>query len=379
MSPQWLGSITLAVLCATEVACRPSNAARQAAPDGFVITGVRVFDGQRSHSGRNVVVTGKLIRAVGDEMGEWLSLTRIDGAGATLLPGFRDAHTHTHDPGQLQQALRFGVTTVLDMFTGPAVEPALREAAAARVVVADYRSAGILATAPGGHGTQYGIEIPTVSDPADLSAFVRARKAEGADYLKIVLNGVRAARDSTPTLDRATTSALVRAAHSLGMLVIAHVESLDDVRIAVEGGVDGLAHIWREGGAAPELATLVAHRNVFVIPTLATPDGLVAGAGAALFADPRLRAFLTDAATARLTGPVRGPALENIAPMLAAVGGLHAAGVRLLAGSDAPNTITVHGISLHRELELMVKAGLSPEQACPQRGLQPGIGGDSQR
>jgi hypothetical protein len=42
---------------------------------------------------------------------------------------------------------------------------------------------------------------------------------------------------------------------------------------------------------------------------------------------------------------------------------LHAAGVPLLAGTDAPNPGTAHGVSLHRELELLVAAGLSPVEA----------------
>jgi imidazolonepropionase-like amidohydrolase len=39
---------------------------------------------------------------------------------------------------------------------------------------------------------------------------------------------------------------------------------------------------------------------------------------------------------------------------------LFRAGVPILAGSDAPNPGTVHGASLHRELELLVEAGLPP-------------------
>jgi imidazolonepropionase-like amidohydrolase len=97
----------------------------------------------------------------------------------------------------------------------------------------------------------------------------------------------------TPTLDRATTEALVRASHAHGLLAIAHIESTDDVRIAVESGVDGLAHVWRQGGPAPEIAELVARRNVFVIPTLATPDGFVLGSGTTLADDPRLELLVT--------------------------------------------------------------------------------------
>jgi imidazolonepropionase-like amidohydrolase len=51
---------------------------------------------------------------------------------------------------------------------------------------------------------------------------------------------------------------------------------------------------------------------------------------------------------------------ENI---LQLVGGFHAAGGRVLAGTDCPNVAIVSGFSLHRELELLVRAGLSPMAA----------------
>jgi hypothetical protein len=53
----------------------------------------------------------------------------------------------------------------------------------------------------------------------------------------------------------------------------------------------------------------------------------------------------------------------DIAHALAAVRLLHDAGVPILAGTDAPNPGTAHGASLHRELELLVQAGLSPVEA----------------
>src|SRR5438874_823339 len=56
---------------------------------------------------------------------------------------------------------------------------------------ADLYSAGTLATAQGGHGTQYGFPIPTIASPADALAWVHSRVLEGSDYIKIVYDDCR--------------------------------------------------------------------------------------------------------------------------------------------------------------------------------------------
>lgn len=338
----------------------------ESAGSSFLIRHVRVFDGTRVLPDTNVVVDAGIVRDVDRQVPErWRNLPVVDGSGATLLPGLIDAHSHTRTIAQLQDALRFGVTTVLDMWS-PEGDRALREAASRRTDVADFRSSGILATVPGGHGTEYGIPIPTVSTPDDAASFVAARVADGADYLKIVLNGVRAATSGTPTMDAATARALVEAAHARGLLVLAHIENLNDVRIAVTSGVDGLAHIWREGGDAPEIARLVVDHHVFVVPTLAVPDGFVPGTGVALAADPRLHRFLSVEQIRHMDRSQQSPSapvLRNIDPFIAAVRSLARSGAMLLAGTDPPNGTVVHGASLHRELELLVQSGLTPTQA----------------
>ena len=54
-------------------------------------------------------------------------------------------------PGALEQSLTFGVTTVLDMFSKPDLVARAKEQAGACAEVADVRSSGVGATAPGGH------------------------------------------------------------------------------------------------------------------------------------------------------------------------------------------------------------------------------------
>jgi imidazolonepropionase-like amidohydrolase len=49
--------------------------------------------------------------------------------------------------------------------------------------------------------------------------------------------------------------------------------------------------------------------------------------------------------------------------LLALVDRFHRAGGMVLAGTDCPNVAIVSGFSLHRELELLVRAGLSPMDA----------------
>ena len=102
------------------------------------------------------------------------------------------------------------------------------------------------------------------------------RRAGGSDYLKTLLAGVRSITTGVRNRDEPTIRALVETAHANGMLAAAHVETLDDVGLALSAGIDGLAHVWRRGGANAEVAGRIAKLGVFVSATLAIPDGIVA-------------------------------------------------------------------------------------------------------
>src|SRR5215831_5841201 len=156
--------------------------------DSFAIRNVRAFDGERVIPRTSVVVTDNTITAIAPDAEIPAGAKVIDGAGKTLLPGFIDAHTHTIDPKGLKQAAVFGVTTTLDMFTAPAVAKQIKQAQAAgtQADAADLFSAGYCATVPGGHGTEYGLPVPTLTSPDEARAWVDARVAEGSDYIKII-------------------------------------------------------------------------------------------------------------------------------------------------------------------------------------------------
>jgi len=106
--------------------------------------------------------------------------------------------------------------------------------------------------------------------------------------------------------------------------------------------------------------------GTFVVPTLTVLEA-VAGtpSGAGLVSDARVAPYLGPEARASLERafPVQPGAPASFAAVKASLAKLHAAGVRILAGTDAPNPGTTHGASLHRELELLVQGGLSPLEA----------------
>jgi hypothetical protein len=87
--------------------------------------------------------------------------------------------------------------------------------------------------------------------------------------------------------------------------------------------------------------------------------------GASLVADRRLAPFLSPFSEKNL---MKRYALHPDGPLdfqapLTSVARLHAAGVPILAGTDAPNRGTATGVSMHRELELLVHAGLTATEA----------------
>ncbi len=169
-----------------------SSNTRTSAPTDFIIRNARVFDGARIWPMASVHVRDGRIVEFAPRMQAAPGVAVVEAAGRTLLPGLIDAHVHTWGDAR-RDALRFGVTTELDMFSDYhqiTTARAERESLA-RTDRADSWSAGTLATAPGGHGTEFGVSIPTLHSPAQAPAWVAARKAEGSDYIKIVRRTTR--------------------------------------------------------------------------------------------------------------------------------------------------------------------------------------------
>ena len=198
-------------------------AAAQTVPKPVVIEHVRVFDGTRVIADTNVVVEGGVIRAMGATAPRPAGAEVVDGKGKTLLPGLIDSHTHTIGAASLEQAPIFGVTTDLDMFTDPrmAADVKKQQKEGKLAKYADLRSAGYLATAPGGHGTEYGLKVPTLTQPDEAQAWVDARIAEGSDYIKAIYDDALeyGVDKPWPTLSKATLKALADATHKRGKLL----------------------------------------------------------------------------------------------------------------------------------------------------------------
>ena len=337
-------------------------------PD-VVFTNVRVFDGIRVLPPTIVAVSHGVIASIG-RAPTGSDAVRVEGSDATLLPGLIDAHVHVGGRRDaLQDAARFGVTAVVDLFERlPARMQTLRRTITEQpsYAEADYFSAGAGATVKGGHACCSEGE-PTISQPSEAETFVNDRVAEGSEYIKIIVERGFAGKP-LPTLDPATVRALIAAAHRHGRIAVVHATTPEDVRVAVEAGADGLAHLWVSSRGGPgddeRLIALIKARDVFVIPTLTMMEALTSGAGsAALLADRKLAPFLTESAKTNLNPARAGSLTDPLEMAYENVRRLHRAGVRILAGTDAPNAGVEHGISLHRELELLVLARIPPIDA----------------
>ena len=288
--------------------------------DKTVIRNVRVFDGTGLSAPADVVIEGDRI---GTDAG---GAHVVDGDGGILLPGLIDAHIHVNGRDSLDELARWGVTTGLDMASWPPAElAALRNLPG----LTDLRSAGTPAIGPGGRLAR----IPGMAADAvltDPEAFVATRLAEGSDYLKLVLE------EGGPA--PAQARALVEAAHRHGKLVVAHAVQPDTFELALDIGADVITHV-PLGAALPD-GIIARMAGTVAVPTLSMMESIAARAG-----QPGL-----------LAGSSRS------------VGALHAAGIPVLAGTDA-NTApgapanVPHGESLHHELELLVAAGLSTVDA----------------
>ena len=361
----------ISVLPTPEVTPQPATTNAEnsrAIPDSgsYRITNIAVFDGQQWHD--NTELTIREGRIVNPDTAT--DVTVIDGQGGFVIPGLIDAHTHSWG-NALQQSLQYGVTTSLDMFTDTRFFLAKKgqRTSLDAVTEADLFSSGVLVTSAGGHGTEYGIAIPTIAHPQEASDFVAARLAEGSDYIKIVYDASASHADHKgrfTSIDYDTLAAVVRAAHAQNAMAVVHVMDLASAEHAAKAGADGLVHTFGGTPASDELIALMKSQDMFVIPTLSILASLAGeGRGQALIENSAFSSHLAadvkhaianDIASGRVAEDYFAIAIENTRRM-------YEAGIAVLAGTDAPNQGTAHGISLHDELALLVDSGLSPTEA----------------
>lgn len=376
-----------------------------------VIENVSVIDGSGAPPIRDarVVIEDGRIRAAGarTQVHAPAGAVRVDGGGGTLLPGFIDMHAHVTlgtveldrsgaapvmravaDKDVVHRSLALLVASGITTMRDPGGELA--------VAVRDSVSRGLL------FGPRMFVagavidRLPfpglstTVRTPDEVRAEVRRQVAAGVDMVKLYAY-------LTPDL----MAAGVDEAHRLGVKAIAHV-MMTTWTEAARMGLDGIVHVpgWSTALLPPSSRAtytkmLAGSQFMFGWFQLVDLDGPELGEAIAAMAarrmhlDPTLVVF-ERAARGDDTTITRSPLLRDASPglvknwrdfftfnvgwvpedferaravwpkVLKLTKMLYERGVLVTAGTDANNPWTVPGESFHRELELLVDAGIPP-------------------
>ena len=304
---------------------------------------------------------------------------KLDVQGRYVIPGLKDLHVHSHGnsgpnkayqylaiEGTAKHMLYAGVTSFLDLFYG--AEDAVFSARAKRGPGADIHAAGPIFTCTGGHGTEYGVPTRVINTPAEAEREVTDLAKKKPDVIKLVYDRAR----KFPSMNKATMEATIRTASRLGFKTVVHIGSWDDAREAVLAGATAITHLY-EKPIPDSLVTLMREKKTVVIPTMAVQtDLLQISRNPGLLESPLLKALVPSKLLEAYRDTAKYDAQaktwikwqgEGEAEYNRTLKKLADGGVTLVAGSDVGNLGTFQGYSAHRELELMVKAGLSPWQA----------------
>lgn len=230
-----------------------------------------------------------------------------------------------------------------------------------------------------------GLGLSFVRNETAARRAVRERAEGGMDAIKITVeSGPMPFGDDHPLMPVAMIRAIVDEAHARDLPVFAHISSPNELEAVMQGGVDAVVHAVIDRPLPDAtVATRMAANGLALVPTLTLNDGAVEYATAPGYLDdPFFRATVGEAEIEALRGPFAaiwrrnwevnagGEGGDRLAAMqqhradvLASVGRIQAAGVPIVLGTDTGNPYVYPGYSVHRELELLVQAGLTPMQA----------------
>ena len=271
------------------LALRDSLLALPLAAQQTAITNVRLFDGTKVIPHATVVIDGTRIAAAGANVAAPKGAKVIDGNGKTLLPGLIDSHTHVF-PGSLERALRFGVTTELDMFTSLRTLDPLRAEQAKGPVTnrADVYSAGTLVTVAGGHGSEY-FPIPTFKTRRRSAGVRRCADRRRFGLHQADRGDGRGVRDeAADAFEERSDRAHRRGAQARQVGGGAHLHAAG-ARDAIDAGADALVHIFADKMPDAGFGAFVAAHHAFVVPTLTVNESTTGvGSGTSLNTDAHL-------------------------------------------------------------------------------------------
>jgi imidazolonepropionase-like amidohydrolase len=343
------------------------------APASVALVGARVIDGTGAAPMANatILVSNGRIERIGPSASLKIpaGATRIDVAGKTIIPGLVNAHGHlghgdrtlpVYDQiiQQLQLYPKFGVTTVY----------ALGDDGVQSVRVSEENNKGPLARAR----LFVSGERATGRTPEEARKTIADRHALRVNIIKTGIGDGNSGANMQPE----AYTALIDEAHKRKLRVAAHLVNLEHAKGLVNAGVDIIAHSIRDRDVDAAFIAELKRRNVGYIPTLtrdlsvfqyeSTPDYIndpffLRGmphyaAQIARVTDPALHAKVKANPGTQVSKRQFEQALRNLKL-------LSDGGVMIAMGTDSgTGTGRWQGYFEQVEMELMVKAGMTPMQ-----------------
>lgn len=382
----------LLVVAAIGVACGRTAATPSPAGDALVLRNFTLIDGTDRAPVRDaaIVVEGGRITWVGPaaDLRAPESATTKDLGGGFLMPGLMDLHGHLGNTVDLVQDRTFhtresvekdlstyaayGVTTVLSMGTDQDTIFAVRDSQKdGRPSMARVYTAGQGLMLRGGYGGLAGVNN-AVGSPEEATAEVNAQIDKGVDIVKLWLDDEL---ETMPPMPPRMTQAIIDAAHRRDKRVVAHVFYLADAKRLVEQGIDGFVHSVRDQPVDQALIDAMKQRGTWQVAATLSREAVMFAYGStpAFASDPFFTKGVSQATLDLIRSPERqktiagGPFFKRYPAFFeqakANLKKLADAGIPYAAGTDAGPPGRFPGYSVHWELELMVEAGLTPQQA----------------